>query len=154
MRVEGFRRPDFRSDIRGPLPADLAWYLAEIEEKDVDRLFIISSSDWADITGGTFRVADVVGRLHRQSCNPDTQRLGEDIQEKMQFLDAGGELDTRLIAVTHCPELTGPFTVIEGNRRSVALCAREGLVGCRIFVGVSPAIKDYRWAKKAFAFKR
>lgn len=153
MRVEGFAYPDFRGDIRGPLPGDLAWYLAEIEDKDVDRLFIISSIDWTDITGGTFRVTDTVGRLHLQSSNPDTQRLSKDIRKKMTFLDVGGELDTRLIAVTNCPELTGPFTLIEGNRRSVAFCAREELVGRRIFVGVSSAIRDYRWAKKSFSFR-
>ncbi|MBI5938325.1 MAG: hypothetical protein HY850_10825 [Betaproteobacteria bacterium] len=154
MRVENFDYLDFRSDIRGPLPEDLTWYLAEIEEKDINQLFIISSSDWADITGGTFRVADVVGRLHLQSSNPDTQRLSEDIQKKMMFLEAGGELDTKLIAVTNCPELKGPFTFIEGNRRSVALSARMDIVGRRIFVGTSPAIKDYGWAKKSFLFKQ
>lgn len=152
-RVEGFDYPDFRNDIRSPLPEDLTWYLAEVEEEDIDRLFIISSSDWTDITGGTFRVADVVKRLQRQSSNSDTQRLSEDIQKKIMFLDAGGELDTKLIAVTHCPELTGPFTFIEGNRRSVALCARLDLVGRRIFVGTSPAIKHYTWAKKSFSFE-
>lgn len=152
MKVENFNDLDFRSDIRGPLPGDLSWYLAEIEEKDINQLFIISSGDWTDISGGTFRVIDVVRRLYIQSSNPDTQRICNDIQEKIKFLDSGGEFDTRLIAVTNCPELKGPFTFIEGNRRSVTLCARKDIVGCHIFLGTSPAIRDYGWAHKSFLF--
>lgn len=49
MRVEGFSYSDFRRDIRDPLPGDLVWYLAEIEERDIGRLFIILSCDWTDI---------------------------------------------------------------------------------------------------------
>jgi hypothetical protein len=151
MRVENFANSDFRSDIRDPLPRDLSWYLVEIEEKDLNQLFIISSGDWTDISGGTFRVIDVVSRLNLQSSNPDTQRISSDIRKKMEFRDSGGVFDTRLIAVTNCPEMKGHFTFIEGNRRSVTLCARKDIVGCQIFVGASPAIINYGWAKKSFS---
>lgn len=150
MRVENHNKLDFRSDIRGPLPEDLSWYLAEIEEKDLNQLFIISSADWTDISAGTFRVIDVVNRLYFQSSLDDTQRIRKDIQEKIKFLDSGGVFDTKLIAVTNCPELKGPFTFIEGNRRSVALYERMNIVGCQIFVGTSPEIKNYKWAQKSF----
>ena len=151
MSIENCSNLDFRSDIRDPLPEDLTWYLAEIEEEDLNRLFIISSDDWTDISGGTFRVLDVVNRLNLRSENPDTQRIINDIRKKMKFLDSGGELDTRLIAVTNCPDLGGPFTLIEGNRRTVTFCVRKAIVGCQIFVGTSPAIISYGWARQSFS---
>src|SRR5258708_1799060 len=108
-KVEKCSDDNFRTDIRNPLPNDLTWYLAEIEEKDLNQLFIISSSDWTDISGRTFRVLNVVNNLNQQSNNTDTKRISVDIKEKMEFLDKGGELDTCLIAVTHSHDLAGPF---------------------------------------------
>lgn len=151
MKVEGFSTSDFRSDVRDPLPGDLTWYLAEIERRDLNELFVISSGDWTDISGGTFRLLDVVSRLKLSSEDLDTQRIVNDIAKKTEFLDSGNEFDTRFIAVTNCPDLSGPFTFIEGNRRSVALCARRDIVARQIFVGTSPSIVDYTWARKSFS---
>lgn len=150
MKVENFTNFNFRSDIRNPLPKDLTWYLAEIEEEDLNQLFIISSGDWADISDGTFRVLDVVSRLNLRSDNPDTQRIANDIHKKVEFLNTGRKLDTQLIAVTNSPDLDGPFTIIEGNRCSVALCVCTAIVGCQIFIGTSSDIINYKWAKKSY----
>ncbi len=152
MNVENFSNLDFRSDIRNPLPEDMTWYLAEIEEKDLAHLFIISSGDWADISGGTFRVLDVVNRFNLLSDNNDTQRISKDIRRKMDFLITGGELNKRLIAVTDNQDLSRPFTIIEGNRRSVTFCLLNTIVGCQIFIGTSPDIINYIWAKKSFSY--
>ena len=56
MAVENIADPNFRGDIRDPLPTDLNWYLAEIQKSDVDSMFILSSDDWANVSGGSFRV--------------------------------------------------------------------------------------------------
>lgn len=130
----------------------MTWYLAEVEEKDIPQLFIISSGDWTDISKGTFSVLDVVNHLNIQSENSDTIRIIKDIRKKMEYLDTGGKLDTQLIAVTNCPDLKGPFTIIEGNRRSVTLCERKELVGCIFFIGTSPDITKYVWAQKSFHY--
>jgi len=150
-QVESFNDDNFRSDIRDPLPKDLKWFLAEVENADLDRLYIISSGDWSDISDGTYRVRNVVNNLNQQSTNLNTQRIIADIRKKMEFLDGGGELDTRLIAVTNLQDLSGPFTFIEGNRRSVTFFARNAIVGCHIYIGVSSEIISYGWARKSFA---
>lgn len=150
-KIENHSELNFRSDIRDPLPENLTWHLAEIEEKDLNQLFIISSSDWTDISGGTFRVIDIVNRFNLPSDNLDTQRITKDIRKKIEFLKCGNELDTKLISVTNSPNLSGPFTLIEGNRRSIALSLLNTIVGCQIFLGVSPEIINYNWAKKSFS---
>jgi hypothetical protein len=41
MTIENHMAPNFRDDIRGPLPADLSWYLAQIQKSDLDSMFIL-----------------------------------------------------------------------------------------------------------------
>ena len=69
---------------------------------------------------------------------------------KIVFLESGRSLDTKLIAVTHDNALNGPFTLIEGNRRSVAFTYLNTIVGTKIYIGISDAIKNYRWAYRAY----
>jgi len=150
QRVEGDHSPSFRSDIRDALPTDLVWYLCEVQPEDVDRLFIISSDDWTDISGGTFRVSKVAHRLDLPSSSADTNRLAGDIRCKLSHLDSGGHLDQRLIGITDSPSLFGPFTLIEGNRRSATFCHRGVLVGSLIFVGYSPLVVDCSWTRHTY----
>lgn len=147
-KVEKFEKDNFRNDIRGPLPKDLDWYLAEIEEDDLNRLYIISSDDWSDISRGTFRVLEVVNRLYDNTENQDTNRISLNIKSKLDFISSGGELDTFLIAVTDKIDMSGPITFIEGNRRSIAFCSIRKIVGNQIYIGVSSDVTKYIWARK------
>jgi hypothetical protein len=150
QRVEGNNPLDFRSDIRSRLPANLTWHLCEVESQDAERLFIISSDDWAEISGGSFRVVDVNARLDTPSTNANTVRIGDDIRRKIEHVRAGGQLDTQLIAITDSQSLVGPFTLIEGNRRSVTFLRRDTLVGSSIFVGYSPLVANCVWARHTY----
>ncbi len=134
---------NWRSDIKSPLPSDTRWHEAVIEQADVSRLFIISSDDWADISGYTFLVSFVAENLNAAFSNK-----GSDIKKKLSFLESGGALDTRLILVSD--KVSGPFTVIEGNRRAVALLCLNKLVETRIYLGISRGITDYVWSRYAY----
>ena len=139
-------KPELRSEIRDPLPDDMKWYTGRIEKSDIENMYIISSSDWTDISNGSFLVADVASRLDLPTENPDTKRISDNIREKILFLKSGGILDTKLIAITNCSELKGPFVFIEGNKRSVTFAVLNTLVDSEIFIGISPEITDYVWA--------
>lgn len=151
MRVELTTDPNFRSDLRDPLPADTKWYLAEVEAADIDSLYIISSTgQWTDISGGTFLVKEVAERLNLPSDHPYTIRIGDDIRRKLDYLNQGGPLDTRLIVVTESSDFSGRFTLIEGNKRAVAFLLRDQLVGCHFYVGVSHSMTEYHWARSTY----
>jgi hypothetical protein len=152
-KIENFTDDNFRTDIRDPLPNDLTWHIAEVEWQDFDRMFIISSGDWTDISGGTFRLAEVASRFDLPTADNHTKRISDDIRRKIKYLKSGGQLDSRLIAVTNSSKLDGPITFIEGNRRSVTFAVCQKLVGLNIYVGVSPKINDYPWAKASFRYK-
>jgi hypothetical protein len=146
--VEHYSNTDFRKDIRGKLPKNMIWAKAEIEDKDLDKLFIISSDDWKDISAGTFSVNNVVKNIFTQSDNKDTQRISKNIQDKIKYITDGNKLDTALFLVSQTPN--GPFTIIEGNKRSVVFSLMDTIVGCNAFLGVSPEINKYWWARYTF----
>ena len=150
MSVEETNDPNFRSDIRGSLPTDLTWYLVEIQQSDIDSMFILSSADWYKISGGTFRLKDVVARLDLESEDKDSDRIKKDIRDKIAFLKSGNSLDSKLIAVTHDHALNGPFTFIEGNRRSIVFTYLGAMIGSKIYVGASNLIQHYSWACKSY----
>lgn len=150
QRVENNPSPDFRSDIRNALPADLTWFLCEVQPYDIDRLFIISSDDWFDISGGTFRVIDIAARLDYFSTNEHTIRIASNIHNQLSFLSSGGHLDCRLVSITDSPSLFGPFTLLEGNKRSVTFFLRNALIGSSIFVGYSHAVVDCVWTRHTY----
>lgn len=148
--VEHTTNPYFRGDIRIGLPINLTWYLAEIEAKDCDNMFIISSGDWTDISAGTFRVVDVVNGLNTGSINPDTQRISIKIAKIINDIVNGVSHDTKLIVVTNMPELNGLLTIIDGNHRSVAFTKLNTIVGCKIYIGTSPDIIKSQWATQTY----
>ena len=149
MAVERHTKSDFRKDIRNPLPQDIRWCKAEIEELDLDKLFIISSSDWTDISNGTFKVLDVAAKIKSEivSDNKDTVRLETDILKKINFINCGGSLDPVLFLVA--PTVDGNFTLIEGNRRAVVFSLLNRIIECPVFLGLSTDILKYNWARKS-----
>lgn len=139
---------NWRSDIKQPLPSDIRWHEAVLEQTDVSRLFIISSDDWSDISRRTFLVSSVAESLNETFSNEDSLRISSDIKRKLCFLESGGTLDTKLILVSD--KVVGPFTIIEGNRRAVALRCLNRLAGTRIYLGISRGITDYGWSRYAY----
>ena len=150
QRVENHASPDFRRDIRDAMPSDLQWTLCEVEQHDVDRLFIISSEDWSDISGGSFRAADVEARLDLPTKQQDTLRIANSIRGTINYLKSGGQLDSQLIAITDNPSLLGPFTLMEGNHRCVAFIRCGILTGRSFFVGYSPATTACLWTRHTY----
>ncbi|MFT5572270.1 MAG: hypothetical protein ACI9FR_001193 [Cryomorphaceae bacterium] len=93
---------------------------------------------------------DVVSRLELNLEDQDSVRITEDIRSKIAFLESGKLLDSKLISVTDDNALNGPFTFIEGNRRSVAFTYFGTIVGSKIYIGISDLIKSYPWAYRAY----
>lgn len=139
-----------RTDIVFPLVAyaDLKWSLASFENIDLSQIYIISSDDWkADgLCMPDFKLFSAINNYQKS-----TKLEGKfaDIKAKEDIFASGSNaLDTRFILVAM--DKYGPFTIIEGNKRSVALGNLEKLVGLKVFLGTSPAIKNYVWSRYAF----
>lgn len=146
--VEGWTDDTFRSDIRDRLPPDLIWFLTRLEIEDINSLFIISSDDWKDerLCDPNFKLMTAITNFSntQSSCG----KYG-DIHRKEALLSSNQNgLNTKLILVSSSQE--GPFTIIEGNRRAVALGKLGMLVGLDVFCGISTGVNDYYWARYSF----
>ncbi len=149
-RTESWPTPDARSAITSLLPTGTSWHLCQIELEDLERLYIISSDNWTGVSTGTFQVTAVASHVASMQGASAVDPIARKILGQVAHLDADGELPSGLVAVTDDPTLNGRFTFIEGNHRAVA-CLRAGiLVGASIFVGVSPLMGAYHWARHTY----
>jgi hypothetical protein len=139
-----------RGDVVLPLVAyqDLTWSLSQIEEADIAKIFIISSEDWQE---DGFCVPDFRLTTAIKSYNTSAKREKKyaDINAKEGIFNSTPKLlDTRLFLVSD--DQSGPYTIIEGNRRAVALGSLNRLAGLEVYLGVSPAIRNYVWSQAAY----
>lgn len=140
-----------RGDIVNPLAAynDLVWNLAEIEDADIDKIYICSSDDWSDdgLCIPDFKVKTAIENYKRSDFSKGKYK---DIKDKENiFVKDMDGLDNRLFLVAD--SLNGPFTLIEGCKRSIALGNLGKLTGLEVFLGISPAIRGYIWSRYAYS---
>lgn len=138
-----------RADIIFPLVAyaDLEWNLVSLENDDLNNLYIISSDDWKTdgICVPDFKLLTAVNN-YQKSIKQDGKFADIKIKEDL-FTSSPGLLDSKFILVA--ADKNGPFTLIEGNKRSVALGSLRKLTNLEVYVGTSPAIKNYVWSRYA-----
>lgn len=139
-----------RQDIVFPLLAynDLTWSLCQVEDIDFDKIYICSSDDWLDesLCVPDFRLASVIENYKKSDFS---QGKYQNIKAKEDiFIKDTKGLDTKLILVADNPE--GPYTLIEGCKRSVALGKLGKLVSSKVYVGISAGIKTYFWARHMY----
>lgn len=138
----------WRKKIWSPLPTNTRWYDAEIEEKDLERIFIISSDEWSYLSR-SFKLINVVGELKKETDTEIARRILDLIE---MFRRNSHNLDRKLTIVS--PSLEGNFTIIDGNKRSIALFKIGKLIGNRIYLGISTKIIDYPWAERAILARK
>ena len=139
-----------RQDIVFPLVAygDLIWSLAVIEDANIEKIYICSSDDWKTdgLCHPNFKLMTAVENYKRSDFS---QGKYADIKAKEEIFSRNiSRLDTKLILVGDSQ--TGSFTLIEGCKRSVALGSLNKLIGLEVYIGVSPAIKNYVWSRYVY----
>lgn len=149
-KVEKITIPPHRVDIVLPLTAygDLQWHLGKVEDPDIDNIYICSSDDWSadGLCIPDFRVKTAIDNYNKS--DKDTGKFADIKAKEKNFANDISGLDTRLIMVSDNSK--GPFTLIEGCKRSVALGNLHKLAGLEIYLGVSPSIKNYIWARHMY----
>lgn len=138
-----------RADIIFPLVAyaDLVWNSAQIEPEDLEKLYIISSDDWKaeGLCVPDFKLITAINNYNQSTKNNGKYA---DIKIKEQIFTSNiNSLDKKFILVSE--DKLGPYTIIEGNKRAIALGNIGKLVGIEIYIGVSNAIRNYVWSRHA-----
>ena len=141
-----------RQDIVLPLLAynDLVWNITEIEDADINKIFICSSDDWLQdgLCIPDFRLGTAIANYKKSDFSSGKYA---DIKAKENIFEKDlNELDTKLILVADNPE--GPYTLIEGCKRSVALGNLGKLASIKVYLGVSSYIRTYVWARYMYKY--
>jgi hypothetical protein len=120
-KVENLSNINDRKDIIEPLNNmnDFKWYEAKLEESDLINIYNISSDDWKE-NGICIPNFKLITSANNVSINGN--HLHKNILEKEKiFSTERHKIDDKLFLVA-TNNIEGPFTLIEGNRRAVALC--------------------------------
>ncbi len=147
-QVEGSEKFSYRGDIINPLceMKDLQWHEAELENTDLTNLYNISSDDWKDagICTPDFKVS-----TSAKNIIPTGNEIHLDINKKIEILKTGVPIfDTKLFIVAD--SIDGPFTIIEGNKRAVALCLLNLIQNLKVFLGISSSMSGYVWSRHSY----
>jgi len=144
-KVENFNNDNFRSDIRDPLPLDLNWYLSILESTDINKIYVISSDDWKNefLCVPDFKLLTALSNY--KLFNYNIGKYKNICEKEALFKNDKNVLDKKFIIVA--PKQDGPFTVIEGNKRMIALANLGVLSDIEVFLGLSSRINDYKWAR-------
>lgn len=136
-----------RSAILDKLPSDLEWSEVEVEDHDLDKIFILPVLDWFMDTGKTFQLKNVPlnlspSRGHRIATFPQMPTTHhQKIQEMLSSPDlAKGDI----IIISSSND--GPFTIIDGTHRSSVLQIRNSLPTTKGFLGVKDDLTNCFWS--------
>jgi hypothetical protein len=135
-----------RPDITGSnlnYPQGITWYSAEIDDSDIEKLYVISTGDFKIISGGTWLVLQCALNYPRG--------IGEQhhLDRINRLLVKPGGFDPRIITVSNSAD--GPLTIIEGNHRAMIMQNRNILIGQYCFLGLHKDMRNYSHLRKAYA---
>jgi len=139
-----------RADIVFPLVAyaDLTWSLTEIESADIEKLYICSSDDW-QAEGLCFPDFKLVTAIDNYKKSNFSYGKYADIKGKENvYVKSVNDLDNKFILVAD--SITGPFAIIEGCKRAVALGKLDKLTGNEVYLGTSPSIRSFVWTRHMY----
>lgn len=86
-----------------------------IEDIDLPKLNLVSSNEWRDATGGRYRLIDT----------GETLQAGGNVDRKAQAIsDKLGDALTNEILILIAMDESGPYSIIDGNHRAIALYRR------------------------------
>ena len=132
------------SDVWGPLPGDIRWFSATLEEQDIPVLYMIGSQDLRD-TFRTYKVNEV--GLDMTGIDPHSHRVR--VRAIAVNIRQGLRLE-RPIIVADSDQ--GPFVVIDGNHRCLAYRTIGRLSGVGVYLGLARGLSHrYKWARLALA---
>ena len=130
-------------DVWERLPEGVCWFEGQISADDADRVYLIGSEDWEEVFG-TYHLPEV--SLPKSGVE-DQCRHVQRIQRMRNALAEGwAPLPLVLVATHH----DGPYVVIDGNHRIVALHQLTRLAAHRCYVGFHHKLAaDFVWYRRA-----
>ena len=138
----------FNRDIWGRLPDGMCWFRCRIEPQDIPLCYVIGSEDWQE-KFGSYRLLDIA-EAYGEAAD-DNDRHKSHIQAMRQSLGEGWGGGTLILVAS---DGTGPFVLIDGNHRAVAMQLHGSLAGRECFVGFHHRLADdFVWYWRALGLR-
>ena len=77
----------------------------------------------------------------------EDNKITDILEKRRKYEEDIDSIDRKFILVS--PSIDGNFTILEGNKRAVALQSINRLTGNHVYLGISKQIRDYVWARYA-----
>lgn len=121
------------------LPPGLVWWRAKVEASDIPLMHLLGALDW-ELAYGTYRLPRVA---QRRSTRDDLFCHEQRIAQLQIALDAGADMAALHVVA---PAVGGPYVLVDGNHRAVALLRHGALVDQPVYLGVHPQIEEaFTW---------
>ena len=134
--------PRPNSDVWRPLPSGIRWFEAELEETDIDLLYLIGSADLMQ-TFGSYRIC----RITRSQEGQDEFNHRNRIRAIVAALRRDQHIERPILVGDSA---LGPFVIIDGNHRCLAHHVEQRVVGLKVYCGVvAGLLRGYCWARQA-----
>lgn len=109
------------------LPTGAGYSVVEVEEDDIDDVYVIGSDEWRTESSGTFQLTKTAENLG--SPTPRSPLAASPQLPQIRELRAAferGEFDRDRSRLVLLSRGSAPYTVLEGNHRAVALWQAHG----------------------------
>lgn len=140
--AEGVLAPN--QDVWSMLPSGVCWFDGRIERQDLEKMHVIGSNDWKDVFG-SYVLKTVAAQVFEIPDDP--HRHSSRITGIRHALATGRQFEPLILTAFSGD---GPFVVIEGNHRAVALAQLNLLHGQPAFIGFHRAMgTEFHWFRRA-----
>ena len=131
-------------DVWGTLPPGVCWFNCRVEPEDIEKIYVIGSLDWKDVFG-TYRLRGIAAASF--DGKDDSFRHKFRIYGIRNAMAVGRDFEPIILTAFSGD---GPFVIIEGNHRAVAMTQLGILAGHSVFVGFHKQIgSDFNWFRRA-----
>ncbi|MBF0614306.1 MAG: hypothetical protein G8237_11115 [Magnetococcales bacterium] len=132
-----------KTEMWRPLPTGVCWFECRMEPADIPKCFVIGSRDWRELFGCTHLSTIAANSFQGEDNYSHHSRI-----HAMKRILASGDFFEPLILTAFSGE--GPFVIIDGNHRAIALLQLNLLAGQRLFVGFHPRMgQDFFWFQRS-----
>jgi hypothetical protein len=134
--------PQMRDVLKELPPVTTEWFDANLEARDIDRLFVLSIGSFCSMSRDTLRLTSAIKHA-KETFFVGKPFSGCDEARLRHILEYEKRHESYLVLV--CTTLDGPFTILDGTHRSIIFGHENKLVGARVHVGCHPDMDKYGW---------
>ncbi|MBF0439480.1 MAG: polysaccharide deacetylase family protein [Magnetococcales bacterium] len=130
------------------LPTGVNWFICRIDAQDIDRMYLFGTYDWEQaFASGSYHLSTIAADPCQENAEEQNNFRHKFRINEIRKMYASG-LRFEPIILTAC-SMEGPFVIIDGNHRAIAMQQLGMLVGQTVFIGLHDKMEsDFGWFRE------